>query len=103
MNVKCPNCLKIFQPNIKDEKFIKESIAKKQELCMIECTKCYQDVPIAPNNLLSIQGTDDNKEIIQCPICKGGIVSYIDDVDEQFWGCGECGNVWFSNPCVLKN
>ena len=33
---------------------------------------------------------------IKCPICQDGIVTYVDTEDEKFWGCGECGNVWFS-------
>lgn len=33
---------------------------------------------------------------ILCPISRcGGWVVCIDDGDENFFGCGECGNVWF--------
>ena len=95
MYVKCPNCLEIFQPIKKDEKILKEAIVKRQKLLIIECTKCYKDVLINPIALLDIQNLNKEKNI-QCPICKEGIVSYIDDEDECFWGCGECGNVWFT-------
>ena len=32
---------------------------------------------------------------LRCPeqACTGW-VCWIDDGDEKFWGCGECGNVW---------
>jgi len=31
-----------------------------------------------------------------CPECRddGCIVVHIQDESEDFWGCGECGNVW---------
>jgi Zn-finger nucleic acid-binding protein len=35
-------------------------------------------------------------EPLRCPeeACTGW-VSEVDDGDEHFWGCGECGNVWY--------
>ena len=35
-------------------------------------------------------------EPFRCPEegCTGW-VSEVDDGDEHFWGCGECGNVWY--------
>jgi hypothetical protein len=34
---------------------------------------------------------------LRCPeqTCSGW-VCWVDDGDEKFWGCGECGNVWFT-------
>lgn len=33
---------------------------------------------------------------ILCPLSHcGGWAVYIDNDDEKFFGCGECGNVWF--------
>jgi hypothetical protein len=34
-----------------------------------------------------------NETPLRCP--EIGWVSEIDDGDEHFWGCGECGNVWY--------
>ena len=101
MNVKCPKCLKNFQPEKKDEKLLIEAINKKQNLLMMKCPLCFKSIPINPNELLSVQSLD-SEEVIQCPICKDGIVCYIDDEDKQFWGCGECGNVWFSKSELDK-
>jgi len=83
------------------------AINRNQRLLFIECPECYKDIPINPNDLLSKehQKDEDKKngttENIQCPIC-GEIVSYIDNKEEKFWGCGECGNVWFSRNDLDK-
>lgn len=40
---------------------------------------------------------------ILCPKSHcGGWVIYIDDGDENFFGCGECGNVWFDKADLDK-
>ena len=101
MNIKCPKCLKIFQPEKKDEKLLIDAINKKQSLFMMKCPFCYKSIPINPCDLMSAQERID-EEVIECPICKEGIISYIDDDTEQFWGCGECGNVWFSKAELDK-
>jgi uncharacterized Zn finger protein len=93
MEIKCPNCLKIFNPNEKDEKFILEAIKKNQKLAFIECQECYKDVPVNPLNLLEIENKPEDK-IMDCPICKDGIIVHIKNETEDFYGCGECGNVW---------
>lgn len=40
---------------------------------------------------------------LRCPkeTCSG-IVSYIDDAP-SFWGCGECGNVWFKKDDLYSD
>jgi ribosomal protein S27AE len=101
MKIKCPNCRNTFNADSQQEQLVNMAIKKKQRLLFIECPECYKDVPINPNDLLpkEYQKDEDLKnhtaENIQCPIC-GGIVSYVDNGDEKFWGCGECGNIWFS-------
>ena len=94
MEIQCPKCLKLFKPNKQEEKRILGAVERKQNLIMTDCTLCYKSVPINSYNL-----TDTielrNEPVINCPICKDGIVSYINDGKEKFWGCGECGNVWY--------
>jgi uncharacterized Zn finger protein len=31
---------------------------------------------------------------MDCPICKDGVIVHIKNDTEDFYGCGECGNVW---------
>ncbi|MDR1506466.1 MAG: hypothetical protein LBI67_05125 [Treponema sp.] len=76
MEVKCPNCFKIFSPNKTDETFLLTAIKKGQKLAMIECTECYKTVPINPLNLLEIEIKSSDK-IMDCPICKEGIIVHI--------------------------
>ena len=60
---------------------------------MTDCTKCYKNIPINPCDLLS-EIVPDEEEIFYCPICKDWTISYIKDETEEFYGCGECGNIW---------
>ena len=94
MDVKCPNCLELFNPNEKDEILISEAIKRKQNFAMVECSKCYKDIPINPCDLLLIINNKKNEEIIYCPKCKEGIITHIMNETENFFGCGECGNIW---------
>ena len=94
MEIKCSNCLKIFNPNKKDEKLILKMVKKNQNLVIVECTICYKNIIINPLDLLSIISNKTKENIIYCPICKDGIIEHIKNEIEDFYGCGECGNVW---------
>lgn len=106
MEIRCPNCQKIFEADSQQKLLVDTAKKNNQRLVFIECPECFKDVPINPSDLLSKEAQKDenkknkNSKSIECPICHEGIVSYIDDGDEKFWGCGECGNVWFSNETL---
>jgi len=102
VEIKCPNCLNIIQPNEGDEKRISRAIERNQKLVMMDCPLCYKSIPIHPNDLMLLQESCD-EHIINCPVCCDGIVSYVEDETEKFWGCGECGNVWFSKKDLDKD
>jgi rubrerythrin len=109
MKIRCPNCQEIFEADSRQESLINTVVKNNQKLVFIECSVCYKDVPINPNNLLSKEPQKDenmkgeNTEMIECPICQEGVVGYIDNGDEKFWGCGECGNVWYSREALNKS
>ena len=109
MKIRCHNCQKVVEVDSKQESLINTAITNEQELVFIECPECYKDIPINSTDLLSINPQKDadkknkNIETIKCPVCQEGIVSYIDDGEEKFWGCGECGNVWFSQEELNKD
>lgn len=69
---------------------------------MLECPKCYKSVPINPSDLLMSIPQTNKQEIIKCPICNDGVVSYVNNGSEHFWGCGECGNIWTSKKELLN-
>lgn len=106
MEIRCPNCQKIFKADFQQELLVSAAIKKNQRLIFIKCPECFKTVPINPKNLFSKYPPKDSDtknldaEPIKCPICQDGIISYIDDGDEKFWGCGECGNVWFSKESL---
>lgn len=108
MEVKCPNCQKTFTANVEQEALLDGAINRGQRLVIIECPQCYKDVPIDPANLMSGEPQKDQdtktnvKENIECPICHEGVIAYVENGDENFWGCGECGNVWFSKEALEK-
>ena len=95
MDIKCPSCLSIFRPKELEKSRINNAIEKGQKLLMMDCPVCYKSIPINPTGLIAVR-EKDVEEAIECPICNDGIISYIDDGMEVFWGCGECGNVWHS-------
>jgi DNA-directed RNA polymerase subunit M/transcription elongation factor TFIIS len=95
MKVKCPNCSSIFQPGENDEGRISRALERNQKLVMMDCPVCYKSIPVHSDDLMVLQASS-GEQIIDCPICCSRIVSYVEDDTEKFWGCGECGNVWFS-------
>lgn len=109
MIVRCPNCQKTFNANYEQKSLVESAIKKNMRLVFIKCPECYQNVPINPSDLLSkvpqkdADKKDNNQEVIECPICHDGVVCYIDDKDEQFWGCGECGNIWKTKDDLEKD
>jgi len=107
MKVRCPNCKEIFRQTMVRKNQLENAIKKNQRLLMIECSECYKDVPINPMDLMSYEPqkdkpTKDEFDSKNCPICKDGIISFIDNEEEKFWGCGNCGNVWQSRNDLMK-
>lgn len=102
MKVKCQKCQEVFDTDEKQSRILEDAILKnKKKLIFLECPICCKDSYVDPFNLLNEQ--DEKKitdEVIECPICHDGIISYIDDGKEKFWGCGECGNVWHSKDSL---
>ena len=91
-SIHCTNsrCSQTFSPSAKQAKFIAESAAKGMAFIMLECPACgghSRFNPLAPD------GANETKPALTLPCpthaCDGW-VSHVDD----FWGCGECGNVW---------
>ena len=94
MKAICPHCNIEFKFTKEQEEFIKDSKDKEMNFIMIGCSNCNRNFPINPSSLDLNVKTEVN---LRCPIsgcC--GFISEIIDNDEQFYGCGECGAIWYN-------
>lgn len=94
MKIKCPNCNTEFSFSNEQEIFIQESKKKGLTFAMLRCSICDKSFPINPT---AVNIEIETEESLRCPISGcSGFVSYIDDSDDQFYGCGECGAIWYN-------
>lgn len=100
MNVRCPHCQEIFEADQQQAKLLTYAIGKGQRLVMLDCPECYWNVPVNPGDLLSHEPQKDepsehtNAKPVKCPQCAEGVMCYVNDGNEEFWGCGECGHAY---------
>lgn len=101
LKVKCSECGRDFTPTSEQMKFIKESKAKGMDLIIFDCGNCHFSTFYNPQ---TGRPPREKKEITYwCPVsgCSGK-VSYVKDDDGPFWGCGECGSIWYDKKNLLK-
>ncbi|AIP97768.1 hypothetical protein B6B36_00165 [Salmonella enterica] len=107
MNILCDKCKKEFVPSKEQLEFISSARKKGMKFIMVKCPLCSFSYPLNPMTLnLPTSEKEHNGDGLKCPkeTCSG-IISYIDD-EPPFWGCGECGSVWFKKEdlyCDIKN
>ena len=97
MELLCDQCKKKFTVSLEQERFILLSKEKGIRFIIIKCPLCSKSFDINPTLLGKYHPKEAHTvEEFRCPskACSG-FVSYIDETP-PFWGCGECGNVWFS-------
>ena len=104
MNVKrvrCSNCGKTFLPTGKSLEIIVDLAGKGASLAMIECAVCgittnCNPLDIVPGSQPSSTPQPTFSDIrFRCPTL--GCVAWvheINDGEDVFWGCGECGDIW---------
>jgi uncharacterized Zn finger protein len=93
-NIKCSQCNIEFVPAKEQQDFIIQSTSKGMNLIMLECPKCGKLFPINP--ILSGEVTIPESKPLRCPVPRCvGLVSKIDDDNTSFYGCGECGSIWY--------
>ncbi|MFP3835069.1 hypothetical protein [Chryseobacterium sp. SIMBA_028] len=96
MNIKCDQCKEIFTATPDQIRFISDSQKKGMKFIMLECPSCYGSFSLNPQTMdvpYAVKETDG--DCLRCP-CNScyGFISPISD-EKAFWGCGECGMVWF--------
>ncbi|MFC6298736.1 hypothetical protein GNF76_06815 [Pseudomonas sp. CCM 7893] len=100
-NAQCKVCSQTFELDAQQQAFIAPLVAKGQKFIMIKCPCCgssTQYVKVAEN-----ASAEDQSKNYRCPITQcSGWVDLIDNQPPPFWGCGECGSVWYEEKNLQK-
>lgn len=104
MNLQCDRCKKFFTATKEQDEFIADAQKKGMSFIMIRCPHCATSYPLNPQSMeLPLTDMEENSVDFRCPkktCC--GVISHIDD-HPPFWGCGECGSVWFDINELYKD
>lgn len=92
IKITCKNCKTDFIPDRNQRKFIKSSREKNMTFIMLDCPNCDMSFDFNPTD------NSDNVEHelpLRTPISGShGFISYIEDNESDFFGCGETGAIW---------
>lgn len=100
-NARCQVCKESFELDTQQYKVVAPLVAKGQRFIMIECPLCgsstqyvkAEQSPEAPHRTQNFR----------CPVTQcAGWVDFIDENNRPFWGCGECGSVWYEDKNLQK-
>ena len=88
MEIRCTNCGTVHTPNDSEKKLI----ASDMPFVMLNCNKCGLGFGLDRSKRQS-----EIEIVWRCPNagCEG-FVSFVEDEDDSFYGCGEDGTVWKS-------
>lgn len=100
-NACCQVCGKTFELDAKQLKLVAPLVAKGQRFIMIECPSCGSSTQY-------VKATDSveanhQAQNYRCPTRQcAGWVDLIDEKTPPFWGCAECGSVWYEDKNLQK-
>ena len=93
-NACCQVCSKTFELDAQQLKVVAPLLAKGQRFIMIECPSCGSSTQYVQ----AAEHAEPTPPVqnYRCPIkqCTGW-VDLIDEKTRPFWGCGECGSIWY--------
>jgi hypothetical protein len=103
----CEECGQRFNPlETKYAEMVRRYAAHGDKTVAIECPHCEEYTAVNPVAIIAGKdGTAVSTPTYRCPVSGcAGWVDYVDnDLDEgPFWGCGECGSVWYEKANLLK-
>ncbi len=100
--IPCKLCKLSFEASDNQQKFILESREKKMNFIMLNCSNCKWHTDYNPTSELI---TFSDKEIHwRTPVSRiSGYVSYIENDEEKFYGCGESGFIWLTKERFYKS
>lgn len=100
-NARCQVCAKTFELDAQQQKLVAPMIAKGQRFIMIECPSCGSSTQYVKAE--EPAPTPPQTQNYRCPITQcAGWVDLIDEKARSFWGCGECGSVWYEEKNLQK-
>ncbi|MEO0474511.1 MAG: hypothetical protein AAF085_00890 [Planctomycetota bacterium] len=96
MQMLCYECSELAElPESLQERIVKAASAGFTSM-PINCPKCGRQVLISTEKPDQSLDTIQAQEDYHCPVpgCEGWVVKVDEKMNDNFWGCGECGNVW---------
>lgn len=103
MNITCDQCKETFTASGEQISFISDSRKKGMRFIMLECLSCYKGFSLNPLTMtVPVPEKTTDEDLLRCP-CDScyGLISYVED-QKPFWGCGECGSVWFTQSDLFE-
>jgi hypothetical protein len=104
-NARCEVCHRSFALSGAQRKLVESAQKKGQAFIMVECSECGMATRYVPEGS-AVQPTKETPAPYRCPVphCAGW-ASYVEDKGEgrSFWGCGECGSVWFDKKNLFRD
>jgi hypothetical protein len=103
----CEECGERFFPlKTKQADMTRQAAQAKWEELGIECPRCHEYTMINPVAIVAGKdGAVVSKPMYRCPVSGcAGWVDYVDSDEDEgpFWGCGECGSIWYKKAKLLK-
>ena len=97
MHTTCTHCHTTFTLSAEAQDFVARMQSTGLQLVMIGCPHCQQNTGYTENPNLTASPDDGFRQLCPTPDC-GGIVCHVFNDTEDFYGCGECGNIWATLP-----
>lgn len=93
MHTTCTHCHAPFALSAEAQDFVARMQSTGLQLVMIECPHCQQTTGYTEHSNLTAPPDDGFRQLCPTPDC-GGIVCHVFNETEDFYGCGECGEIW---------
>ena len=104
LKIECQKCSARFEPLSTPFADMIRRFAKAGYVDLgVECPKCGKYTNFNPTAYMAGKSATVAAAPYRCPVsCCAGFVSQIEDDDEgQYWGCGECGSIWYEQQKML--
>jgi hypothetical protein len=103
----CEKCGATFKPlDTPEADLVRRAAKARIDELNVDCPRCKKWTAINPVAVVAGKdGTVVSTPTYRCPVSAcAGWVSYVASNKKKgpFWGCGECGSIWFTKANLLK-